>query len=144
MECGRADTIYRQLSAPMLGDNPEKSKNSLKNVMKRRNAKTVQFSAPIYHEPSEVDYSTDEEEQDQDGDDQVDDNVEADSAELEHDDDENQDEITTVEPIQPKSQNIVDNGGANHIERSRPPLEGEKDIDDHPNGAVERQGELLA
>lgn len=45
----------------MLGDNPEKSKNPLKKAMRRRNAKTVQFAAPQYYEPSDFDYSDDEE-----------------------------------------------------------------------------------
>ena len=47
----------------MLGDNPEKPKNSLKIAMRRRNAKTVQFTAPTYFEASDVDYSTEEEEE---------------------------------------------------------------------------------
>jgi hypothetical protein len=47
----------------MLGDNTEKSKNPLKKAMRRRNAKTVQFSAPTYYEPSEYDYSDEEEEE---------------------------------------------------------------------------------
>ena len=45
----------------MLGDNPEKSKNPLKKAMRRRNAKTVQFTAPTYYEASDIDYSSDEE-----------------------------------------------------------------------------------
>ena len=45
----------------MLGDNPEKPKNPLKKAMRRRNAKTVQFTAPTYYEPSEYDYSDEEE-----------------------------------------------------------------------------------
>lgn len=49
------------LSASMLGDNTEKSKNPLKKAMRRRNAKTVQFTAPTYYEPSEIDFSDDEE-----------------------------------------------------------------------------------
>ncbi len=44
----------------MLGDNTEKSKNPLKNAMRRRNAKKVQFSAPTYVEASDVEYSSDE------------------------------------------------------------------------------------
>jgi hypothetical protein len=56
----------------MLGDNPEKSKNPLKKAMKRRNAKTVQFAAPTYVEPSDVDYSSEEEAGDQMYGDQVD------------------------------------------------------------------------
>jgi len=47
----------------MLGDNPEKSKNPLKKAMRRRNAKTVQFTAPTYFEASEVEYSSEEEEE---------------------------------------------------------------------------------
>lgn len=46
----------------MLGDNPEKPKNPLKKAMRRRNGKTVQFAAPTYVEASDVDYSTEEEE----------------------------------------------------------------------------------
>lgn len=45
----------------MLGDNQEKSKNPLKRAIQRRNAKTVQFSAPTYVEASDVEYSTEEE-----------------------------------------------------------------------------------
>ena len=47
----------------MLGDNPEKSKNPLKIALRRRNAKTVQFTAPTYYEASDVEYSTDEDEE---------------------------------------------------------------------------------
>ncbi|KIW85956.1 hypothetical protein Z517_01350 [Fonsecaea pedrosoi CBS 271.37] len=54
------------LSAQMLGDNPEKSKNPLKKAMRRRNAKTVQFAPPTYYEPSDYEYS-DEEEDGEDG-----------------------------------------------------------------------------
>lgn len=50
----------------MLGDEEDKrtgnSLNPLKKAMKRRNAKTVQFTAPSYVEPSDVEYSSDEEE----------------------------------------------------------------------------------
>lgn len=46
----------------MLGDNAEKSKNPLKKAMRRRNAKTVTFSSPTYFEPSDVEYSTEDEE----------------------------------------------------------------------------------
>lgn len=50
-----------QLSATMLSDNSEKSRNPLKKAMRRRNAKTVQFAAPTYVEASDYDYSTDDE-----------------------------------------------------------------------------------
>ena len=47
----------------MLGDNPEKSKNPLKIALRRRNVKTVQFTAPTYFEASDVEYSTEEDEE---------------------------------------------------------------------------------
>jgi hypothetical protein len=50
-----------QLSATMLSDNSEKSRNPIKKAMRRRNAKTVQFAAPTYVEASDYDYSSDEE-----------------------------------------------------------------------------------
>ena len=50
----------------MLGDEEDKRTgnplNPLKKAMKRRNAKTVQFAAPSYAEPPDVEYSSDEEE----------------------------------------------------------------------------------
>ncbi|KAL4782000.1 hypothetical protein BJX76DRAFT_333791 [Aspergillus varians] len=54
------------LSATMLGDNLEKSKNPLKKAMRRRNAKTVAFTSPTYIEASDVEYSTEEEMDDDD------------------------------------------------------------------------------
>ncbi|KAK5122175.1 hypothetical protein LTR85_004421 [Meristemomyces frigidus] len=50
------------LSATMLSDNSEKTRNPLKKAMRRRNAKTVQFAAPTYVEASDYDYSTEDEE----------------------------------------------------------------------------------
>ena len=47
----------------MLGDNPERSKNPLIKAIRRRNTKTVQFSAPTYVEASDVEYSSEEEEE---------------------------------------------------------------------------------
>lgn len=50
----------------MLGDEEDKRTgkplNPLKKAIKKRNAKTVQFTAPSYVEPSDVEYSSDEEE----------------------------------------------------------------------------------
>ncbi len=55
----------------MLGDEEEKKPgnplNPLKKAMRRRNAKTVQFSAPSYVEPSDNDYSSEEEEEEGNG-----------------------------------------------------------------------------
>lgn len=84
------------LSATMLGDTAEKSKNPLKKAMRRRNAKTVQFSAPTYVEASDYDYSSDEENDDDDtlG------NGESHQREDSQDGSEqDQDEILAVEPL---------------------------------------------
>src|ERR1700753_839762 len=55
-----------QLSATMLGDQAEKTKNPLKSAMRRRKAKTVSFANPTYIDPSDVEYSTEEEDLDGD------------------------------------------------------------------------------
>ncbi len=89
----------------MLGDNPERSKNPLKKAMRRRNAKTVQFSDPTYYEASEVDYSSDEDEA---GGSQQDGDVEVDENEARADD--RDDEITAVEPLRPSGQRNESNG----------------------------------
>jgi hypothetical protein len=86
----------------MLGDQAEKSKNPLKKAIRRRNAKTVTFTAPTYVEASDIDYSTDEEggegdyygqngEQEQDGDRQ--------EPAVEE-----EEEIATVEPLKPRAE----------------------------------------
>jgi hypothetical protein len=50
------------LASNMLSDTAhEKTKNPLKKAMRRRNTKTVTFTAPTYVEASDYDYSTDEE-----------------------------------------------------------------------------------
>lgn len=46
----------------MLGDQEVKQKNPLKKAIRRRNAKTVTFTAPTYVEASDIDYSSEEEE----------------------------------------------------------------------------------
>src|ERR1700736_970720 len=78
----------------MLGDKDqaEKSKNPLKKAIRRRNAKTVTFSAPTYVEASDVDYSTDEEEAE--GEFYGQEQQQAASQQAEREDD----EITLVEP----------------------------------------------
>ncbi|PYI29616.1 hypothetical protein BP00DRAFT_448296 [Aspergillus indologenus CBS 114.80] len=48
------------LSATMLGDNSEKSKNPLMRAVRRRTTKNVQFTAPTYIEASDIEYSSDE------------------------------------------------------------------------------------
>ena len=49
----------------MLGDNAEKTKNPLKKAIRRRNTKTVQFSAPTYVEASDYESSSEEESDEQ-------------------------------------------------------------------------------
>ncbi|KAF9629394.1 hypothetical protein BFW01_g10597 [Lasiodiplodia theobromae] len=83
------------LSAAMLGDSAEKSKNPLKKAMRRRNAKTVQFTAPTYVEASDYDYSSDEE--DDDGEDFGGGPVHVED-EQEHEEDDAR-ETMTVEPL---------------------------------------------
>lgn len=80
----------------MLGDQAEKTKNPLKKAIRRRNAKTVTFTAPTYVEASDIDYSTDEE--DGDGD------FYAPNAQQEENGEQqeqtvDEDEITAVEPL---------------------------------------------
>ncbi|KXJ97682.1 hypothetical protein Micbo1qcDRAFT_200340 [Microdochium bolleyi] len=48
------------LSASMLGDTAEKTKNPIKSAMRRRKAKTVAFAAPTYVDYSDHDVSSDE------------------------------------------------------------------------------------
>ncbi|CAK7230487.1 protein phosphatase regulator [Sporothrix eucalyptigena] len=49
------------LSASMLGDQAEKTKNPLKSAMRRRKTKNVSFAPPTFVDYSDIDYSTDEE-----------------------------------------------------------------------------------
>ncbi|EQL36705.1 hypothetical protein, variant [Blastomyces dermatitidis ER-3] len=110
------------LSATMLGDNAEKSKNPLKKAMRRRNAKTVTFtSSPVYHEPSDVEYSTEEED---DPDDQFfdnDDDEEILQSETNDGQEESHDEDIVVEPLRPKVQTDKDGSSAREVEPDRDP-----------------------
>ncbi|KAJ5147288.1 glycoside hydrolase family 5 protein [Penicillium atrosanguineum] len=85
------------LSATMLGDNSEKSKNPLKKAMRRRNAKTVNFAPPTYIEASDVEYSTDE-------DDEHGDFFNDDETVESEDEGQEQNEDIVVEPLRPKGQ----------------------------------------
>ncbi|KAI2701940.1 hypothetical protein CBS147332_7716 [Penicillium roqueforti] len=103
------------LSATMLGDNNEKSKNPLKKAMRRRNAKTVNFGAPTYIDASDVDYSTDDDSEHGDffNDDETLDGEEEDVQE--------QAEDIVVEPLRPKAQkenqNLTEHVDANGVEK---------------------------
>ncbi|KKZ61679.1 hypothetical protein EMCG_03788 [[Emmonsia] crescens] len=108
------------LSATMLGDNAEKSKNPLKKAMRRRNAKTVTFtSSPVYHEPSDVEYSTEEEDEEDDqffDNDDDEENVHSDTNDGQE---ESQKEEIVVEPLRPKVQTDKDSANAREVEPDR-------------------------
>ncbi|CAI7579008.1 unnamed protein product [Penicillium glandicola] len=101
------------LSATMLGDNNEKSKNPLKKAMRRRNAKTVNFGPPTYIDASDVDYSTDDDSEHGDffNDDETLDGEEEDVQE--------QAEDIVVEPLRPKAQKetLAEQADANGMEK---------------------------
>lgn len=90
-----------QLTSTMLGDQAEKTKNPLKKAIRRRNAKTVTFTAPTYVEASDIDYSTDEE--DGEGDYLVQ-NGEKEPLDDEKDPGPDDDEIVAVEPLKPRAE----------------------------------------
>jgi hypothetical protein len=85
----------------MLGDNPEKSKNPLKKAMRRRNAKTVTFASPTYFEASDIDYSTDE---DQEQGEFAEEEEDISRADTHNTREEIQDEDIVVEPLRMKQQ----------------------------------------
>jgi hypothetical protein len=85
----------------MLGDNPEKSKNPLKKAMRRRNAKTVQFAAPQYFEPSDFDYSDEEDEGQEKQAEQVDSGLQGPSEDVQHG---NGTEVAAVAPLKINTQ----------------------------------------
>ncbi|KAG9243287.1 hypothetical protein BJ878DRAFT_125483 [Calycina marina] len=89
------------LTSAMLGDQGEKTKNPLKKVIRRRNAKTVTFAPPTYVEASDVDYSTDEEDGEGEGLDLSERQEQAAAQEEQQRPDE--DEITATEPLKMKS-----------------------------------------
>ena len=89
----------------MLGDEEEKkpinSLNPLKRAMQRRNTKSVQFSAPSYVEPSDIEYSTDE-----DGEGDGDYLGQEPEGEMTQNNDQSRDaeESAVVEPLRPRGQ----------------------------------------
>ncbi|KAL1839036.1 hypothetical protein VTJ49DRAFT_1936 [Mycothermus thermophilus] len=97
------------LSASMLGDQPDKARNNgLMSAMKRRKAKTVQFAAPTYVDYSDIDYSTDED----DADAQIFAQAQQQQQQAQQEQQEQQaasdvemeDETAKVEPLRPRSQ----------------------------------------
>ncbi|TGO59020.1 hypothetical protein BOTNAR_0171g00230 [Botryotinia narcissicola] len=86
------------LTSAMLGDQAEKSKNPLKKAIRRRNAKTVTFTAPTYVEASDVDYSSDED--DGDGEFYGQQEQQAEQQEQTVEDD----EVAAIEPLKPRNE----------------------------------------
>jgi len=89
----------------MLGDEEEKkpsnSLNPLKRAMQRRNTKTVQFTAPSYVEPSDVEYSTEEEGE---GDGDYLGQEQNDTATQSNDQEKDSEEPVVVEPLRTRGQ----------------------------------------
>ncbi|KAJ5902038.1 hypothetical protein N7495_002566, partial [Penicillium taxi] len=105
------------LSATMLGDNSEKSKNPLKKAMRRRNTKNVNFAPPTYIEASDVEYSTDEDDSEH-GDFFNDDETE--TVESEEGDGQDQNEDIVVEPLRPKGNKLAEQPEVHAPERNEP------------------------
>jgi hypothetical protein len=104
----------------MLGDSAERTRNPIKKAIKRRNAKTVQFSDPTYYEASDVDYTSDEDAEALDG---ADDGIEPEAGEDGLVGARDGDEIIAAEPS--RSAEPV-SGGADLVARPRtPPPAGE-------------------
>ncbi|KAK3905587.1 hypothetical protein C8A05DRAFT_12616 [Staphylotrichum tortipilum] len=97
-----SNSYWWLLSASMLGDQPDKAKNTIRTAMKRRKAKNVQFAAPTYVDYSEFDYSTEEE----DGDAEVFSPQQSQQTQQSQQStgDEMEDETAKVEPLKPRSQ----------------------------------------
>lgn len=92
------------LAQTMLGDTPDKGKSSLKTAMRRRK-KTVTFTAPTYVEASDVDYSSDEEDE-LEGDAAAQDQATQQQSQAQQavSDEIAEDESAKVEPLKPRSQ----------------------------------------
>lgn len=80
----------------MLGDSTEKAKNPLKKAIRRKYSKTVSFAAPTYVEASDVDYSTEEEDNG--------DVFGQQEQQAEVQDQAEEDEISPVEPLRPRAE----------------------------------------
>ncbi|OIW33534.1 hypothetical protein CONLIGDRAFT_652103 [Coniochaeta ligniaria NRRL 30616] len=92
------------LSATMLGDQAEKTRNPLKSAMKRRKAKTVTFTAPTYVDYSDFDYSTDEEDLEAEFLAQQQQQAQQSNAQQASAEPAIEDETARVEPLKPKPQ----------------------------------------
>ena len=120
----------------MLGDNPEKSKNPLIKAIRRRNTKTVQFSAPTYVEASDVEYSSEEGEGEYFGQGLQDEAVDGQDQER----DSSIEGITIVEPLQSSGQPAIDPQTAIDPRVDAPAQDNVAEKDQPPEDAVETNG----
>ena len=117
----------------MLGDNPEKSKNPLKKAMRRRNAKTVQFAPPTYHEAAEIDYSSEEGENEEPFP-----QVVAGIQIREPTEQEEAEQITAVEPLDVQGQQTdMDNDDIRPMAEPKDPEKEEGLLDEKPRSSEE-------
>ncbi|KAH8801654.1 hypothetical protein F5884DRAFT_807418 [Xylogone sp. PMI_703] len=127
------------LTSTMLGDAAEKSKSTLSKI-RRKYSKTVTFAAPTYVEASDVDYSTEEEDDSGDLFGQSEQ-----QAETQHDQTQD-DEISPVEPLKPRAElrdaksdsADVDSGarGSSESRNSEEMFEGRHESNRSRNGTV--------
>lgn len=125
----------------MLGDNLEKPKNPLKKAIRRRNAKQVQFTAPTYYEASDVDYSTEEEEEvDGEHNTHEDENQDSQSQEPSKDSKDN----VTEEQTKPKAENDSNSINESHLSVESRDIDGDQNtlVNGDPNNdeILERSG----
>lgn len=114
-----------------MGDQAEKATNPLKKAIRRRNAKTVAFTAPTYVEASDVDYSTDEE--DVDGDFYGQQEQPSEHQEQNIDDD----EIVTIEPLKPRSELREVKSESPERDTAKSSLDAARNSDDMHDGKLE-------
>lgn len=118
----------------MLGDNAEKSKNPLKKAMRRRNAKTVTFTSPTYFDAPEIDYSTEEEEDEDNFFDEEDEGSRAGSQDL--GEDMSDDGVITIEPLRPKQHQQSQQDHQQQQQDIRSVMESPSESDDSPELAA--------
>ncbi|OAL71198.1 hypothetical protein A7D00_4861 [Trichophyton violaceum] len=117
------------LSATMLGDNAEKSKNPLRIAMRRRHGKTVTFNEPLCFEAQEVpiDYSTGSEEEEEH-------EIHEKSAhtkQQQQQDASRKDEDMEIEPLRPKQQQKDTAGLQEHQSVQEHQSEHKDSLDEH-------------
>lgn len=110
----------------MLSDNAEKSKNPLKKAMRRRNAKTVTFTAPTYVEASDYDYSSDEESDEA----RPVTNGETQAAKQQNGESVDQDRVSAVEPLKVSGKEDADAEVARRAENREDEVQGRRRASD--------------